>query len=206
MRIMVSGTTRSLYRLVDDYRDNLGVLIEPHGGMALQTIAKLGLPWVADNGAFLGLDHAKWLRLLAKIHGASPRWVVVPDRPRDAVETLRLWGVWSPVLEALGLPRAFVLQDGQEDHELPLAEAYFIGGGDWWRESLTMRQFLRDVVIPRGQWLHMGRVNSDRRIRCALDLGCDSIDGTGYSRWGDRWLQSDLEYLRDLERTPRLFA
>jgi hypothetical protein len=31
----------------------------------------------------------------------------------------------------------------------------------------------------------MGRVNSARRIRYAAAIGCDSIDGTGWTGWRD---------------------
>ena len=40
----------------------------------------------------------------------------------------------------------------------------------------------------RGKWVHMGRVNSTRRIRYAASIGCDSVDGTKWVRWRDRYL------------------
>lgn len=35
----------------------------------------------------------------------------------------------------------------------------------------------------RGKWVHMGRVNSERRMRYAASIGCDSVDGT-FLKWG----------------------
>jgi hypothetical protein len=58
----------------------------------------------------------------------------------------------------------------------------------------------RLVMAPRprrwrkraGKWVHMGRVNTDRRIRYAAAIGCDSIDGTKWVRWRDAYLNDGL--------------
>lgn len=52
----------------------------------------------------------------------------------------------------------------------------------------------------------VGRVNSLRRLRAAYDLGADSVDGTGMSRWGDVWLARFCEWAKGLERQPTLYA
>lgn len=45
----------------------------------------------------------------------------------------------------------------------------------------------------RGLWIHGGRVNSRRRIRYMLGLGCvDSIDGTGFDLYRDTHLEWGL--------------
>ena len=44
----------------------------------------------------------------------------------------------------------------------------------------------------RRKWVHMGRVNSERRIRYAASIGCDSIDGTKWVRWRDIYLNAGL--------------
>ena len=40
----------------------------------------------------------------------------------------------------------------------------------------------------------MGRVNTHQRVRYAKAVGCDSIDGTGFSRFRDRWLPDFLAH------------
>lgn len=43
----------------------------------------------------------------------------------------------------------------------------------------------------------MGRVNSRRRWDYAREIGCDSVDGSSYSKWRDRWLPTALTWHRD---------
>ena len=40
----------------------------------------------------------------------------------------------------------------------------------------------------------MGRVNSHQRLRYARAIGCDSVDGTSFSWFRDRWLGAFLEH------------
>jgi hypothetical protein len=56
----------------------------------------------------------------------------------------------------------------------------------------------------RGLWCHMGRVNSLRRLRLAVQDGYDSVDGTFLAFGPDRKLPRLLTYLR-LATEPRLF-
>jgi hypothetical protein len=44
----------------------------------------------------------------------------------------------------------------------------------------------------RGIWVHMGRVNSLRRLAYAASIGCDSIDGTQWVRFRDTYLAAGL--------------
>ncbi len=43
--------------------------------------------------------------------------------------------------------------------------------------------------------MHMGRVNSARRLRYAHSLGVDSVDGSSWARWRDALLPSALAAL-----------
>lgn len=74
-----------------------------------------------------------------------------------------------------------------------------------WKLSETARALSREAKA-RGKWLHMGRVNSLKRLRIAMSFGCDSVDGTLLSRGPKihypaliRWL--DLVH-REAELTP----
>jgi len=176
----------------------------------MTSVLKTGLPWAADNAAFSGFDPAKFTRLLNRIAG-EPRclFAVCPDVVADARATLALWPWWACLIRSKGLPAAFVLQDGQEDEAMPDADAYFIGGSTDWKLS-TQAADLAAEAKRRGKWLHCGRVNSLRRLRLAYRMGCDSVDGSGYSRFAqaatkngrsDMLLERHLKFVRGLEKT-----
>ena len=56
-------------------------------------------------------------------------------------------------------------------------DCLFIGGDDAFKESGLIRRTCREAK-RRHKWVHMGRVNSLRRMLIALDFGVDSVDGT----------------------------
>jgi len=56
-------------------------------------------------------------------------------------------------------------------------DALFIGGTTAWKLSEAVYQLCQEAK-RRGKWVHMGRVNSLRRMRLAESFGCDSADGT----------------------------
>lgn len=140
-----------------------------------------GLPWAYDNGAFIGFDPVQWLDTL-EVHEQyrdTCLFVVCPDVVGNALATLEKWRTWSfPIIER-GWPIAFAAQDGQELYPLPPEfDALFVGGTTEWKLSPAA-----DGLIQRahamGKWVHVGRVNSNRRIRHFQRLkGVDSIDGT----------------------------
>lgn len=135
--------------------------------------------------------------MLTKIAGTSPLFVTAPDVVADACSTLAMFNAWEPVIHAHRLPVALVLQDGQENLCMPWGrcEAVFIGGSTDYKLSDTVRWLVREAKW-RGKWVHMGRVNSLERLRYARDIGCDSVDGTGYSRFPDTNLPGALKYLQ----------
>jgi hypothetical protein len=199
MRLFVSGATSTLRRHPD--RDRLGVLLVPAAGNSPKTALDLGLPWAADNAAFSGFDPGAFCGLLARI-GRSPgcRFVACPDVVGDAVATLALFRVWAPVLRAVGLPVALVGQDGMERFGIPWDEidALFVGGSTDWKLGPAAAALVREAK-SRGLWVHMGRVNTRFRLRYAHNLGCDSIDGSGFSRWPDQRVPVALRWLAELD-------
>jgi hypothetical protein len=210
--ILVSGSTRVVRQLAP--LGGLGILLTPGNWNTVASVVETGLPWAIDNGAFSGFDPVAFRELVGRAAG-QPRllWVVCPDVVGDARGTLALWGVWEGVLRAAGVPVAFVLQDGQERYELPDAACYFIGGSTGWKLSETAADLAAEGK-RRGAWVHMGRVNSLRRLSIAHDMGCDSVDGSGYSRFAavarskgrrDMMLERHLKYVSDLRRTPLLY-
>ncbi len=171
---------------------NLGRLVGPRQTSSIETTARSGVPWAADNDCFQRLDVSAYLRLLGLIHGLPGcRFVTVPDVVGDAELTDYRWERWAPVIrEDVGQPAAYVAQDGcvliPDD-----ADALFIGGTDDFKTSHEAEYLVR-VAQARGLWVHMGRVNGHQRIRYARSIGCDSVDGSSWSRWKKIWLKEGL--------------
>jgi hypothetical protein len=103
----------------------------------------------------------------------------VPDVVCDPIGTLGRWQEHYEYVAGLGYKPAFVLQDGATDQTIPWneLECLFIGGSTKYKLSNEAKQFVRQAK-DLGKWVHMGRVNSKRRISLAYEWGCDSVDGT----------------------------
>lgn len=209
MKLLVSGSTRLVARAATRYGYNLGILTTPSNRNSVKTIVQTGLPWAVDNGAFSGFDAERFRRLLRRVSG-QPRllWVACPDVVGDAKRTLELFGLWGPELVAAGVPVAFIGQDGQEDLSLPLWDefcAFFVGGTTRWKLSQAAADLARECK-SRGKLLHMGRVNSRRRIQAAFDLGCDSVDGSSASMFGDKYIWKHCRWIKQMQAQSGLFA
>lgn len=133
------------------------------------------MPYALDNGAFTGFDPDAFLNLLEKAKKVHPpMWVAVPDVVGDAEATMRMWHEWH---QRVDFPLAFVAQDGMEPQDVPReAICCFIGGTTKWKLESARR--FKGVC----RLLHIGRVNTEKRLRWAREIGADSIDGTGFFR------------------------
>lgn len=144
-----------------------------------------GRKWCADNDAFHGLFCPDTFRhWLAKMSTFSNRCVFVacPDVVGDAEATLQLWREWAPLIDRLGYVPAFVCQDGQKPNQIPgIAEAIFIGGSTEFKMGVSARDCVAEGKRRRA-WVHIGRVNSQRRLAYFSSLGADSADGTTVNR------------------------
>lgn len=161
----------------------------------------LGLPWAADNSAFSGFDEGRFARMLDRIAGVPGcLWVAAPDVVEDAGATLRLFDIWQPRVSARGLPVALVAQDGLEDLAVPWdrLDAVFLGGSTEWKIGEHARRIAGEARA-RGKLVHCGRVNSRRRIRHAAAIGCDSVDGSCFSRWPDTKIPRALQWIAEAE-------
>jgi hypothetical protein len=204
VRLLVSGCTVSAGRLMAKRPDRLGVLMTPRAGNRIPVASATGTVWAADNDCFQGLHAPRYLRFLAKIveSGSRPQWVTCPDVVGDMGATWRLYFDWMPVLRSLGLPVALVLQDGLErlkhrgpfPHALGEVAAVFVGGSTEWKLSDHAARFIREAK-DAGKLVHVGRVNSLRRIEYFAPLGVDSIDGSGFSAWGDKRIHLAVKWI-----------
>ena len=150
-----------------------------------------GQVWAADNGRYASpadYSDAAYLEWLATMPASSCLFATAPDVVGDAISTLLMSAPMYRPIRRAGYRVALVAQDGLERvpelipwHEL---DAIFIGGTTAWKLGPGARLIAR-LALERGRWLHMGRVNSQRRWNYAAELGCDSADGT-VLRFGDR--------------------
>lgn len=138
--------------------------------------------WAADNGCFNQPDkytNEGYLTWLAKLDPENCLFATAPDVVGDAAATrARAYPMLSKIRE-LGFKAAYVVQDGETPDQVDWdqLDAIFIGGSTEWKLSDAAADLAREAK-KRGKWVHMGRVNSLKRIRFAQSIGCDSVDGT----------------------------
>lgn len=183
MRLMVSFNSQYWLKKVKElldkgYANSLGLLAIPSISTSMANVIELGIPWAADNGAFSGFDEYQFLVFLNFIRDQPGcMWVACPDKVGDAKSTIIMYEQWVDEIKRRGQPVAFVLQDGQENLELPDADAYFVGGSTKFKLSRAADSLIQECK-RRGKLVHMGRVNSKQRAKHAHKRGVDSIDGT----------------------------
>lgn len=137
--------------------------------------------WAADNACFNNKwEHHKWFTWLeSKQNPDTALFATIPDVVANHHETLKRWEQhWKSVAD-MGYKTAFVIQDGATLDTIPIEQmdALFIGGTTEYKLS-TEAQHIVEYCKTKGKWIHMGRVNSRRRIELAHNWGCDSVDGT----------------------------
>lgn len=199
--LLVSGATRTTARFASNAR--LGALLVPGNGNK-----PAGKPWACDNGAFAGFREKAFLKMLGKVRGLPGcLWVAAPDVVCDALGTRERFDKWEPVLREMGFPVALVAQNGLAIETTPWSrlDCLFIGGDDAFKLGPEARELAREAK-RRGKLVHMGRVNSLRRLRYAHSIGCDSVDGTQWSRFGDRWIKWGLDGMAAIEAQSTMFA
>jgi hypothetical protein len=181
MKILIEGASSIIRKLRLEGDPRIGEFTSP---------ARRGLPvgsvFAADNGAFSFFDPVAFGKLLDRLerHPIKPIFVVSPDVFGDAAATFKLFQEWEPKIRSRGLPVALVLQAGQD--KVPILwdriDAIFVGGPDFHRRKPYVAEYCRKAKAL-GKWIHVGRVNSARRLDWAIDLGADSVDGSGISRF-----------------------
>lgn len=154
-----------------------------------------------DNGAFARFDRNAFESLLEREFDRRHlcRFVAVPDVVGSARRTLECFDHWYDRISQW--PLALVAQDGQEDLPIQwgLIEAVFIGGTTDWKLSRHAASVIK-AAKAIGKWVHVGRVNTPSRFEYFEDLGADSIDGTGLSRYS--WMR---ERIYNAQTRPTLF-
>jgi hypothetical protein len=178
---------------------NLGRLVQPrHFPKVAETVARC-VPWAADNDAFVGFDAAAFEHMLHALAGLPGcLFVTCPDIVGEGGLTDLLFEEWAPRIMRHGLPLAYVVQEEGLEYEwsgVPWGaiKALFIGCAS---DEEKLGERVRSLVAEAkclGKWVHMGRVNSAKRIAYAMEIGCDSVDGTKWVRWRDTYLAEGLQ-------------
>ena len=149
-----------------------------------------GFRYALDNGAWsahqrgVPWDADAFLQLVAAL-GLHADFVIIPDIVGQGPASLVRSLTWLPWL--IGKTRLLLLpvQDGMTaDMVRPYLGAtvgLFVGGTtDWKLETLGLWGTLAARV---GCYLHVGRVNTQRRIARCHAAGAQSFDGTSVSRY-----------------------
>jgi hypothetical protein len=189
----LTGVSTPLTR--ESERTDLGLLATPASGIYAQRDHYD--VWAADNAMFtaelvtveqlldgyVAPEEQRWLNWIEKLDPEGALWVTLPDVVGDMPATWARSIRYIDHVRELGFKVAIVLQDGIED--LPLiwgrilerADAIFIGGTTDWKLGDAAARLVAEAKA-RGLAVHMGRVNSLKRLRYAKAIGCDTADGT----------------------------
>lgn len=160
---------------------NVGFMLTPRMGNGAEAAAKAPF-FGMDNGCFTQphlYDEAAYLDWIAERPGGL--FATAPDVVGDAELTLERSIPVLPMIREAGAPAALVAQDGLEElaHLIPWSEldCLFVGGSTDWKLSEESGELMREARA-RGKHVHVGRVNSLRRMRWSRDNGAHSADGT----------------------------
>jgi hypothetical protein len=114
------------------------------------------VPWCADNGVFGSAypGDAKCYRWLKKQHSLDTcRFAVAPDAVGNHQRTYRRSDLWLDRVRELGVPVAFVAQDGVTSRSLDWSrfDALFIGGTTEFKLGAQARALAAEAH-SKGKW------------------------------------------------------
>lgn len=178
----MTGTRRNLQVM-----DEAGwhVLLSPAGSLDAR-----GRPFALDNGAWSAFqqgrafDELGFWKAIERV-GERADWIVLPDIVCGGRRSLELSLRWLERLQGLPTRLLLAVQDGftnddVREHLNPMV-GLFIGGSTEWKEATAVQW--GSLARRRNCYLHVGRVNSQRRIAICHAAGADSFDGTSVSRF-----------------------
>jgi len=166
-----------------------------------------GFRYFIDNGAWTAYqkgienDLAAFEKYLSK-YGECADFVVIPDIVQGGMKSLDLSVSWIGRVSRYG-DALIPVQDGMTAADLtPLLELFdvglFVGGSTEWK--IKTLPIWGNLAKRHGCHLHVGRVNSVKRIALCSLAGVDSIDGTAAI-----FDPSVLSRLDNAVRQPALF-
>lgn len=150
-----------------------------------------GMPYALDNGAWTAFQRNEPFDVVAfqravDMFGERADWVVIPDIVAGGLASLDFSLAWIDRLA--GCKRLLLaVQDGMTTEAIrPFLSdrvGIFVGGSTDWKLATAIEwgQLAHDV----GCYMHVGRVNTVRRIRLCAAAGADSFDGTSASMFAE---------------------
>lgn len=163
------------------------------------TMITFGRPWGGDSGAFTKKFSPKeffsWLHRI-KTYISTNLFIACPDAVYNAYDTLLLYREYSTLIKSIGFRIALVAQDGLKFDEFGVYSFYgedlihnreyvewidfhclFIGGTTEYKDGLEVEKLIKYAQY-KNRIVHVGRVNSGRRLRHFKALHVDTVDGT----------------------------
>lgn len=178
-----TGTRRNLAALKGaDWR----LLVSAKGELRTEGFDRYAL----DNGAWTAYqqgqpfdEHA--FAVAVERLGERADWLVLPDIVMGGMASLDYSLKWLERLRGMPCRMLLAVQNGMQVEDLASllspAVGIFIGGSTEWKEQTA--HVWGSLARRRHCYLHVGRVNSARRIRICAAAGADSFDGTSVSRY-----------------------
>jgi hypothetical protein len=183
MMLIMGQSNRIWHYWSGRFPGSVGVLIGPSYGKKVPIDP--WMPFVLDNDAFTcwrdkkPWDVEAWRSMLSMVgmKVQTPLWAAVPDVVANREATIANWPIYAGEIKKRGWSAAFCVQDGMTPEDVPAdADVIFVGGTDKWKFpklSMWTSSFKR---------VHCARVNSIKMIEACEQLGCESVDGTGWFR------------------------
>lgn len=178
-----TGTGRNLRAAKDA---GWGMLISAAGAWRDEGFRLLG----GDNGQWEERDRPgpfkadRFLRFVDYI-GDRARWLVLPDIVCGGLASLDLSLNWLEHLRGHPSILLLAVQDGMTPKMiapfLGPKVGLFVGGSTDWKEDSMSRWGA--IAAECGAYLHVGRVNTSRRIFLCAAAGADSFDGSSVTRF-----------------------
>lgn len=205
--IYLSGVVRA----EAPYRPDFGYMMTPAIGNSPVCLDQR--VWASDTGCFAQGEkfrvgrYVTWLEERVSVYRSTCLFATAPDVLGDAEATWRRSAPIFPVIRSLGYRAALVAQNGIDPHylEWDAFDTLFLGGDTSFKLSPATHGLVQQAKA-RGKWVHMGRVNSFKRLQLATHWGCDSADGT-YIRFAPNvYLPRVCGWLDRLNRQPVLLA
>lgn len=167
---------------------NWSILISAAGVLNTQGFEN----WALDNGAWSAFqqqtpfDEDAFSRAIDKV-GEGCDWYVLPDIVAGGMASLELSLKWLDRLRDLPERALIAVQDGitvedVRDYLGPMV-GLFIGGSTAWK--LATLDAWGALARRKGCYLHVGRVNSLKRINACAQIGANSFDGTSIISFPD---------------------
>ena len=192
-------------RVVDDQR--IGVMLSYNANHTSKNMLKPYHTFAVDNGCFsqpakyTNTGFLTWLDTLNR----KCLFATAPDVVGDADKTLERSLPVLAEIRKLGYSAGYVGQDGAKKTGLPWDkfDCFFVGGTTAWK----MSQVAANLIIEakqRGKWVHVGRVNSYKRMRIVDFFGADSCDGTHLTFGPNNKIKDIHRWLDQVEQQPNL--